>query len=173
MKKLLLLPFLAMLFFSCKPTLEKMIVGKWQATHLDNPTLDEQVKQMNAFLDTVGSHTSPEQNELLYGVKNIDSLKEIQRTQIKQALIEQESAIKNTYLQFKDDGILYYSFGTSPDTACWYFEGENNLVLDEKKLKGVGNIVKIELVKLEKNELQISFHDKGFNSTAVFIPASQ
>ena len=173
MKKLLLLPLLAMLFFSCKPTREKMIVGKWQAIHLDNPTLDEQVKQMNAFLDTVGSHTSPEQNELLYGVKNIDSLKEIQRTQIKQALIEQESAIKNTYLQFKDDGILYYSFGTTLDTACWYFEGENNLVLDEKKLKGVGNIVKIELVKLEKNELQLRFHDKGFSSTAVFKSASQ
>ena len=86
---------------------------------------------------------------------------------------EKENSLKNTFLHFNENGTLYYSFGVLPDTACWYFEGEKNLVFDEKKLKGMGSVVKIELVKLDENELQLRFQENGFSSTATFIPSSK
>jgi hypothetical protein len=173
MKRLLALTFLPVLIFSCKPSKEKMMEGRWQATHLENPTLDAQVAQLKAFLDTVGNNTTPEQNEVLYGVKNIDSLKQIQLAQIVRGLQEQAKELQNTFLNFQADGKVIYSFGSKPDTACWYFEGEQNLVLDEKKLKGVGNIVKMEIITLTKEQLQLRFQEHEMSSTATFIHNAQ
>lgn len=172
MKNLVVLPLLAVLFFSCKTSPEKLITGKWQAVKLENPTLEQQITQLKSFLDTVGQHTTIEQNEVLYGVKNIDSLKQIQEAQIEQALQQQANDMQHTFFNFLQDGKVIYSFGTNPDTACWYIEGEKKLVLDEKKLKGMGSVVKMDILLLEKEHLQLGFHENSFSSTATFSKAA-
>ncbi|RYG51579.1 MAG: hypothetical protein EOO01_08240 [Chitinophagaceae bacterium] len=156
---------------SCKPSKEELILKKWAATKVESPMLEKQIDEQKMFIDTIGTTTSADQNEKLYGVRNMDSMRVEMRKQLDLITGQQKEAIKNTWLHFNKDGTVAVNFGSSPDTVSWYFEDDSTLMLDEMKLKGTGSKIRMNVVKLQKDSLQLRFDENGFSSLATFQPA--
>ncbi len=171
MKYLIILAGLATTFAACKQSKEELIARRWQAVALESPMMDEQIRMQREFLDTVGTSTDAATNEVLYGVRNMDSMRQWMKTQFDSIILEQKSAIANTWLNFSKEGTVVSSFGSAPDTVSWYFDDEGALILDELKHKGAGSKVKMEVVKLDEDSLKLRFNENGFSSTAILIPA--
>jgi hypothetical protein len=165
----LLLPIL--LLSSCQPSKEKRITRKWQAIRIESPQLEEMIRQQRNFIDTVGRSTDPASNEMLYGVRNLDSMRIYLNTQLDSFLNMQQIAINNTWLDFRKDGTVITNFDFQTDTVKWYFDDDGNLMLDEMKQKGTGSKIKMEVVKLEDTILHLLFKENDFSSTAVFKPS--
>jgi hypothetical protein len=166
----LLLVSVFVLFASCKKSKEEQIIRKWRSVAVESPGLDEQLALYRAFLDTVGQSTTPEQNLELYQTTNIDSFKNVEKMKIEAVLAEQDTTIKNTFLDFHKDGTVTAAFGDAPETLYWYFDEEGNLALDETKTRGENNRIKMHLVKLEDTVLQLSYSQGDQTSTATFRP---
>lgn len=158
------------LFSSCKPAKEKMLLGKWVAIKMESPQLDKEVKDTQVFIDTVGTSTSPDQNFELYGVRNMDSLRDFMKVQMETTLNDQKRMIDNTWLEFMKKDIVATNFGApQPDTINWYLDEEGSLILDEMKMKGTGDKITMEIAKLVTDTLQLRFNENGYSSTATFI----
>jgi len=173
MKRTILVFAATSLLFSCKHSKEDIITRKWQAVKVENSELERQVSESRVFFDTVGRTTDAATNEQLYGVRNMDSMRAVLKSQLDSFLAMQERTVKNTWLDFNKNGTVAAAFGTAPDTVKWYFDDEGNLMLDELKQKGAGSIIKMEVLKLEDTALHLRFTENGFSSTAIFHPASQ
>jgi hypothetical protein len=172
MKKLIyLLPF-TLLISSCKEKKEDMLAKKWQAVKLSNPQMDQMIKEQEVFLDTFGKG-SPEQNEALYGIKNIDSARESLKMQLNDFKAMQDHAVKNTWFNFRKDGVAIMNFSGQLDSTKWYVEGESKLILDEKQLKGTGNKIEMEIVELKQTMLTLRFTEEGMTSIVTFAPELQ
>lgn len=167
-----ILPILAILVIiaSCKPKKEDIIAKKWVAVSVESPELEHDMAQLRGFIDTVGTSTDANENEMLYGVRNMDSMRNHLRKDLDSAVEMQKTSIKNTWLDFGKDGKLAANFGTGVDTVKWYFDDEGNLMLDEMAQKGAGSKIRMEVVKLEDTILQLRFKENGFSSLATFIP---
>jgi len=155
---------------SCKPSKEKMILGKWQAINMESPKLDQQIADTKNYIDTIGKSTTPAQNLELYGVSNMDSMRLLMQQQLDMTLAEQKRMIDETWIEFMKKGIVATNFGApQPDTINWYFDDDGALMLDEMKMKGTGSKIKMDIIKLEKDTLKLSFSENGFESTATFL----
>lgn len=170
MKQLLVLITLSFLIPSCTPSKEDLIARKWKALSVKSGMLDNQIKEERNFIDTIGTTTSAEQNFILYGVHNMDSVRQLLRKNLDSTLAAQEATIKDTWLIFDKNGTVVTHFGTEPDTVAWYFDDEGALMLDEMKHKGTGSKIKMNVLKLTENELELQFEENGFSSTASFEP---
>jgi hypothetical protein len=158
------------LFASCKESKEDLIARKWQAISLESPMLDKQIAEERRFIDTVGTNTDAATNERLYGVRNMDSMRQWMHAQMDSFVYTQQQTIQNTWLDFNKNGTVAANFGTEPDTVSWYFNEEGALMLDEMKHTGSGSKIKMDVVKLEKELLQLRFEENGYSSTATFKP---
>lgn len=168
-KNSILIFFLALIFFSCKSSKQDLIRGKWQAIGMESPQLDQEIKDTRNFIDTVGKSTSPEDNEILYGVRNMDSLREPMRRSMDSTLAAQQQLILETWLDFYSKDEVASKFGNEPDTINWLIDEDGDLLLDEMKKKGGGSKVKMEIVKLVKDTLQLRFTESGYTSVATFL----
>jgi len=171
MKKLLLLamPF-TVLVFSCKNSREDMLAKKWQAVQLDNPEMDQMIKDQETFLDTFGKNTTEAENIANYGIKNTDSMRESLQVQLNDFKAMQEHAVKNTWFEFRKDGVALMNFSGQLDSTSWYFDEEGALILDEMKLKGAGNKIVMQVVDLKNDALKLKFTEEGMTSTVTFKP---
>ncbi len=156
------------LLTACKPGKEKMLTGKWQAVALDNPEVTQQLEESQRVMDTIGSHTTPEMNEKLYGKRNADTLRAMIRAQIDEARMMQQYFLDHTIFEFRKDKVAVLVFGGEPDSASWYFDEDGTLVLDDMKLKGTGDKTKMEVVSLTDSSLQLRYTENGSTSVASF-----
>ena len=171
MRKIILVTLCGLILASCKQSRNEMITRKWQAVTVQSPELDKQIADSRVFFDTVGKSTPPEVNEQLYGARNMDSLRVILKMQLDSFLAMQANTVKETWLDFQENGTVATSFGAGIDTVKWYFDDEGNLMLDEMQQKGAGSKIMMRVEKLEPEELQLRFTENGFSSIAVFKPA--
>lgn len=171
MKKvfLALLTF-SVLFLSCKQDKKSMIAKKWIAVSLENPQLDAVIKEQQTFLDTFGRNTTNEQNDSLYGVRNIDSMRQSLQAQLNDFKSMQEHSVKNTWFHFKHNGIVIMNFSGEADSTKWYFDDDGNLMLDEMELKGAGARLKMEVAALSDTVLKLKLNQEGATSTVTFHP---
>jgi hypothetical protein len=157
-------------FFSCQPSKEKQLEGKWKAVKMESAELDQQIADTRNYIDTVGKNSTPEQNLEIYGVSNMDSMRNVLKEQLDYTLAEQQRTIDNTWLHFLRNGTAATDFGTgTPDTISWYLDDDGALMLDEMKMKGAGSKTKMDILKLENDSLLLRFSENGFTSTATFI----
>jgi hypothetical protein len=170
MKKLLLILPFTIFFFSCEQSKEKTIAKKWQAIKLDNPEMAEMIKDQEMFLDTFGQSTDPTANMANYGVQNIDSMRESLKMQLDDFKAMQEHAVKNTWFDFRGDGVAVMNFSGQVDSTNWYFDEEGALILDEMKLKGAGNKIVMQVVELKNDLLKLKFTEDNMTSTVTFQP---
>ncbi|MCD6064382.1 MAG: hypothetical protein K0R82_2293 [Flavipsychrobacter sp.] len=173
MKKLLLLVPIVVIFAACKDKKEEKITKKWQAVALESPTMDQMIADQAAFLDTFGKNTTPKQNDSLYGTQNVDSMRESLRLQLNDFKSMQEHSVKNTWFHFMKDGKAMMNFSGQPDSTNWYFDEEGALILDEMKMKGTGNKIKMDVVQLEDTVLKLRFTENGMTSTVTFHPTEK
>jgi|SRR5690606_26667944 len=171
MKKQVLILFCGLLFGACKPSKKDLITKKWQAISVESQEVQNSIEQSKIFFDTVGKTTDAATNMELYGVANMDSMREVLKKQLDDFVENQKETVKNTWLDFRKDSILIASFGTGPDTVKWYFDDEGNLIMDEMAQKGSGSILKMDILKLEDSVLQLQFKENDFSSIATFRPA--
>lgn len=169
-KSLIALLSCSLLLFSCKQDKKSMIMKKWIAVSLENPQLDAMIKEQQTFLDTFGKNTTDKQNDSLYGVHNIDSMRESLQLQLNDFKSMQEHSVKNTWFQFQKNGIVIMNFSGETDSTKWYFDEEDNLMLDEMELKGAGSKLKMEVVQLADTILKLKLNEEGAASMVTFRP---
>jgi len=165
---ILLLPFTLL---ACRQSKEELIAKRWKAVSVESPKLDEEIRRQRTFVDTIGANNTPEVNEAQYGVRNMDSMRQVMKQQLELVIARQKESMVNTWLDFHKDGTVIVNFGDRPDTVSWYFEDDGALMLDEMKQKGTGSKIRMEVITLEKEKLQLRFDENGFSSTASFVPA--
>lgn len=169
MKKTSILFIALLVFAACKPSKQKMLMGKWQAVSMSSPQLEQEIADTKAFMDTVGKSTTPDENELLYGVRNMDSMRIFMKEQLNETLLHQEQLIQNTSLDFYSKTEVASNFGSGQDTIGWYIDDDGALILDEMKKKGAGSKITMEIAQLDQDSLQLRFNENGYSSTATFI----
>lgn len=169
MKKLMV-PVCAglLLLGACKENKEDMLLGKWQAVKLDNAELDQQLAESRQVMDTIGAHTTPEENLKLYGQSNADSLKAMISAQIDETKMMQQYFLDHTNFEFRKDKVAILVFGGEPDSANWYLDDEGALILDDMKLKGSGDKTRMEIVSVTDTSLQLRYTENGIESVASF-----
>lgn len=168
-KTIVIFAALSLMIASCKPKQERLIVNTWQAVNLENPQMDQMIKEQRQFIDTFGNN-SDEVNQMLYGVTNIDSYKQELTIQLAEFKKMQDESVKNTWFNFKKDGVAIMNFSGQLDSTNWYFEGDSVLILDEMKLKGAGNKIRMEIVSLNDKEMKLRFSEDGLTSIVTFRP---
>lgn len=170
MKKTAFIFSCSLFFVACNPSKKDIITKKWQAVSVESDEVNQSIEQSKVFFDTVGKSTDAATNKALYGVENMDSMREVLKMQLEEFIENQKRTVKNTWLDFRKDSILIASFGTGPDTVKWYFDDEGNLMMDELAQKGTGSIIKMNVLKLEDTVLQLQFKENDFSSIATFRP---
>lgn len=173
MKRILLAVPLLLFIASCEKKKEDKIAKKWQAVDLESPQMDQMIADQKHFLDTFGKNTTPQQNDSMYGTRNIDSMRASLSQQLDDFIGMQEHSVKNTWFQFRKDGIALMNFSGQTDSTKWYFDENGTLILDEQKLKGSGNKIKMDVVKLEDTVLKLRFTEDQMTSTVTFRPAEK
>lgn len=171
MKKIIVLLLSSTVFFAaCKRSDKEMIAKKWRAVKLESPDMDKKIHEQEMFLDTFGKNADEKTNEAIYGVKNIDSVRESLKAQLKDFKDMQEHSTKNTWFDFHPDGVVVMNFSGQLDSTNWYFDDEHALILDEMKLKGSGNKIKMVVKQLTDTSLKLEFNEEGMTSTVTFHP---
>ena len=160
-------------FSSCKESADRKLVGEWQEVAVLNPQLDEAVHKQQVFADTVGSSTTAEQNKALYGTDNIDTMRAELNTNLDSFRKAQFFAIKATRFDFREGGLLYIHSMDGVDSSNWYLDDDGALILDEAKLKGTGNKIRMEVAELSDTLLKLQFTEQYLTSTAVFKPVKK
>ncbi len=172
MKKFVLPALLfTILTVSCKQDKKTLLAKKWQAVALDNPQLAQTIKEQEAFIDTFGKNSDANTNEANYGVRNVDSMRESMRAQLNDFKAMQDNAVKTTSFEFRKDGKAIVNFSGNVDSTNWYFDDEDNLVLDEMELKGAGNKLIMVVNELTDKTLKLTFKEDGLTGTITFQPA--
>ena len=155
-------------FSACKPDPKSRILGLWQEVGIKNPQIDDAMEQQRQFLDTVGMHTDSATNARLYGFASIDTFKKSIRTNLDSFKRAQGKAIRETWFEFQNGGIVYLHSQEGLDSAKWYFDDDGALMLDEQALKGGGAKIRMTIVALNDTALRLNHKEQYLNSTADF-----
>ena len=159
---------------SCSTQNKKnMITGKWQAISLDNPHLAQLMADQKNFLDTFGKNNTPEQNIEIYGFSNIDSAREANMLEMEDYMASQDSAVKNTWFDFREDGIVLMNFSGEMDSTKWHIDKQGALILDESTMGSTTGEIKMEILSLSDTMLKLQLNDQGMSSTVIFKPSDK
>jgi hypothetical protein len=171
MKKILVcIAFVPVLLTSCKRHKKDMIIGQWQAFHLQNAQMDSEMLTGQKFIDTVGTHTDAATNMQLYGVANMDSMRHIMQQQMDSMKIIQEEAIKNTVFNFRKDGMAILTFSGRTDSAKWHYDEEGNAIVLDIMQGQDDTKLDMEVAALSDTLLKLKFVENGSASTVTFHP---
>ncbi len=162
---------LLLLLVSCQQGKESIIAKKWNAKEVSNPQQDAFIKEQELFIDTFGKNNDAATNLKIYGFSNVDSARESLKTEFADYKTMQQHAVENTWFDFNKNGKVVMNFSGQIDSANWYFDKEGKLVLDEPKLKGSGNVIRMSVLTMEDTLLKLSFSDSTGASTVTFKPA--
>lgn len=153
-----------LLCIGCGGNKHKNLEAKWKSAFLQNTKMDADISAMRAYIDTVGNQDVALRKQL-----NVDSLKNMLRAELENAMTEQRISLENTTMEFLPNGMVYTTSVSGVDSAMYEVE-ENMIVIDESKLKGYGETLKLEILKLTKDTLQVKMVDYGDTSMVVMVP---
>ena len=159
--------FITLVFLvACKDANKDLLCKKWKTIALHNTKMDEEIKFMEQYVDTIGQNDP----ELRMAV-NLDSAKLILKDEMQRSLFEQKQAIENTLMEFKSNGVAYTTSIDGIDSAMYTLEN-NFIKIDEAKLKGVGETMTFEILSLSKDTLKMQLVDYGDTSVVVMVPTN-
>jgi hypothetical protein len=155
---------ISLVFSSCKENKKDILCQKWKTIALSNPKMEEEINYMKNYIDTLGN-----EDEALRKEMNLDSVKMLLRADFENSMKEQQLALENTLMEFKPNGVAFMTSIDGKDSAMYTIE-DNFIKLDEAKLKGHGETMTFEIMKLTKDTLRIKLIDYGDTSLATMIP---
>lgn len=162
MYKYLILFVIIVGHLACQPNKEQTLLGKWKTESFKNTAMDAEIEKLKITMDTL-----TENNELARTM-GLDSVKLMMQNML-DAFIENNEVMKdNMFLEFRKDKVCYLTSPEGVDSAKWYFE-DNYIVIDEPELKKMGEVLRFEILKLEKNNLHIRMVDQGDTSLVQMI----
>lgn len=150
---------------------KEVLTGKWQAVSLENTQLDSLMAEQTRFLDTFGSGTSDAQNMEMYGFTNIDSARSVLKNEMSEYMAMQDHAVKNTWFDFRKDGMVIMNFSGQMDSAKWQINDEGKLVLDETAKEDEMGKISMDILSLTDTMLKLQMTEQGMSSTVIFKPA--
>lgn len=173
MQKKLLSGFVILgLLSACSAQNKKaMLTGKWQAVSLENSQLDSLMKEQTHFLDTFGNNTTDEQNLAIYGFTNIDSARDVLKNEMTEYMAMQDHAVKNTWFDFRKDGMVIMNFSGQMDSTKWQINDEGKLVLEEPAKEDDMGKISMDILSLTDTMLRLQMTEQGMSSTVIFKPA--
>ena len=173
MKKRLLSGFVIVSMLTACNTQDKkeMLTGKWQAVSLENQQLDSLMMEQTRFLDTFGSNTTDIENMAMYGFTNIDSARQVLKNEMTEYMAMQDHAVKNTWFNFRKDGMVVMNFSGQMDSTKWQINDEGKLVLDEPAKQDDMGKISMDILALTDTMLKLQMTERGMSSTVVFKPA--
>ncbi len=173
MQKTLLSGLLMVVLLSACTTQDKktMLTGKWQAISLENTQLDSLMAEQTRFLDTFGNKTTDEQNMAMYGFTNIDSARQVLKNEMTEYMAMQDHAVKNTWFDFRKDGMVIMNFSGQMDSTKWQINDEGKLVLEEPARQDELGKISMDILSLTDTMLKLQMTEQGMSSTVVFKPA--
>ncbi len=121
---------------------------------------------MSHYIDTVGN-----EDKEIGKATDLDSLKMFLREDLKRMKEEQQMALENTIMEFQSNGVTYNRSIEGVDSAMYTLEEDRFIKIDEAKLKGMGETMTFEILKLTADTLQLQLVDYGDTSLATMIPA--
>lgn len=142
-----------------------MLCKKWKTVALQNYALERELAFMSQYIDTLGNQDPALQKEI-----NIDSTKKMLAKTLQQSKVEQQQALDNTLMEFLPNGIAYTTSIDGLDSAMYAIE-DNFIKIDEAKLKGVGETMTFEILRLTTDSLRLRIIDYGDTSIVTLIPA--
>lgn len=156
-----------LLITSCKSK-RQMLVGSWHAVKLENPEMDNFFVNSQNYIDTIGKKNSDSLNMQIYGVTNMDSLRRVLQAQFDTAKAMQSGAVSNTIFRFRDDSIAILTFNGAVDTAKWYMDKQDKLVLDDLHPENKEARVNMEILKITDVVMKLRFREDSSFSTVTF-----
>lgn len=148
----------------CKSSQKEVLCKKWKTISIQNATMDQEVASMQQYIDTLGA-----QDAELRSTINLDSVKMLLRSDLERSLKEQQTALENTLMEFMPNGVAYMTSIDGLDSAMYTLE-DKYIKFDEAKLKGHGETMTFEILKLNPDTLKVKLIDYGDTSIATMIP---
>ena len=163
------------MLLSCKENKSKTILGEWHGTKWENPTADSFYEQSQLYIDTFGKNHTDQENIALYQYANVDSIRKELQVQHDSARLMQNNAVLGTVFDFQQDSMVYITFGAGAamDTSKWYIDKDDNVVMEDMNTLAKGNIAKLKILGLKKDELKLQIEDQGTRSSVTFGRASK
>jgi len=155
---------LAVILLSCRGNNEKWLCQTWKTIALKNTTMDKGIQEMKDYIDTLGQHDTELRNTI-----DIDSAKKSLEQILNKTMMEQSIAEKSTMMEFKANGICYTISLEGIDSAMYSLDG-NLIRIDEATLKGYGETMTFEILKLTIDSLRLRLIDYGDTSIVMMIP---
>ena len=156
--------YLFFMLSGCQSDTKKLLCRRWKTVSLKNSKMENEIQASKDYIDTIGKN-DPE----LRSAINLDSAKFILQTQIAESIKEQRLAEDNTFMEFKSNGVAYTTSTEGTDSAMYSLE-DHFIKIDEAKLKGYGETMTFEILKLNEDSLKLRVIDYGDTSLVTLIP---
>lgn len=152
---------------ACSDSKMNLLCKKWRTVALKNARMEGQIQQTEAMLDTLGQN-DPELHQIL----NVDSLKNQIRQEIARSRQEQQLAMENMFMDFRSNGVVYNTSIDGTDSAYYTLE-ENDIKIDEARLKGYGETMTMTVLGISSDTLSLRLIDFGDTSFIQLVPVVQ
>jgi hypothetical protein len=169
-RQLLLFALIVTFLAACRNRTGRMLIGKWRSFRVENRDKDNFFKSSRAFIDSMGVGNSDSVNFEIYGVTNIDSLRNELRAQYDSAYAAQLGIDTSSIFSFNNDSTVTFSFPGRSETGKWRLDNSGALVLDETNEMGQTEQLKVDINFTNNNEMTLTFIrdlEEGVSDTSV------
>jgi hypothetical protein len=166
--KTILIILFSINILACKEDNIKYLAGKWRAVKYQNYELDSIFTNGQAFIDTMGKGDNDSAMMHIYGFTNMDSARKSMQQLHDEAIAAQNEQIKKTLFIFQSNGLALVSFGGQTDSNKWTVDNERNLIIEPMDKAAAGQILKLKIVTLDKEEMTLRFKENTDSSTVTF-----
>ncbi len=156
--------------YSCSEDKGDLLVGKWRSVKVVNRDKDNFFKSSKQFIDTMGRGNTSAENIEIYGVANMDSLRQELQTQFDSAYIAQMNIDTQSVFTFNKDSSVLFSFPGKTEKGKWHLDNAGMLVLDETNDMGQTEQIKVSVRSIDKNTMDLTFVrdlEEGVTDTSI------
>jgi hypothetical protein len=153
--------------FSCKSNNQDNLFQKWQTVAIQNHKMDDEIKKMKDYIDTVGNL-----DQEIHKATDVTLLKKELQAELEKNLSDQKLAFENTFMEFTSNFLMITTSIEGIDSAMYKIE-DPFIKVDDAKLKGYGESMTFEILSLTKDTLKLKLIDYGDTSIATMIPVKK
>ncbi|MBS1771921.1 MAG: hypothetical protein JST82_03615 [Bacteroidetes bacterium] len=171
MKKIVLFITASVVLLSCQPSQKDLLMKKWKGFSAENKQIDSMMRERENFLDTFGKNNDAATNLAMYGIANVDSVREINLALISESRKMQQHNVENTYLEITKDGLAIMSYSSEQrDSSKWRLD-KNMLHMHD--IRDTSIHIEMEILSLNDTMLKLKYQDNNGTSTVTFKPAAK